>query len=206
MSNSPRSIWRTHDTCITFGADFLGTWNSPVSQNVGYGEMRQGRPGQRGKLVQVEPRMSQTGANADEWVAIKPGTEGVLALGLAHVILQEKLAAGDAAGRAGAADRRLVRRTCRLTRPRKSKRRTGVAKATHRAARDASLRRHGPAVAIIGGAPLAHTNGLFNALAVNALNALVGSMDEPGGICLHAPAYDRGNSRQPSQTDRQTCG
>ena len=59
---------------ISFGADFLGTWNSPVAQNIGYGEMRQGRPGIRGKFVQVEYRMSQTGANADEWVAVKPGT------------------------------------------------------------------------------------------------------------------------------------
>src|SRR5262249_9484595 len=56
---------------ISFGADFLGTWNSPVSQNVGYGQMRQGRPGIRGKFVQVEYRMSQTGANADEWVPVK---------------------------------------------------------------------------------------------------------------------------------------
>src|SRR6185436_10177107 len=41
---------------------------------------------------------------------------------------------------------------------------------------------HAPAVAIIGGAPLAHTNGTFQAVAVNALNALVGSVEKPGGI------------------------
>jgi molybdopterin-containing oxidoreductase family iron-sulfur binding subunit len=76
---------------ISFGADFLGTWNSPVAQSVGYGEMRQGRPGSRGKFIQVEQRMSQTGANADEWIAPRPGTEGVMALGLAHVVLKEKL-------------------------------------------------------------------------------------------------------------------
>ena len=45
----------------------------------------------RGAFVQVESRMSLTGANADEWVPVKPGTEGVLALGLAHVILANKL-------------------------------------------------------------------------------------------------------------------
>src|SRR3989442_3076089 len=39
---------------ISFGADFLGTWNSPVAQNVAYGQMRQGRPGIRGKFVQIE--------------------------------------------------------------------------------------------------------------------------------------------------------
>src|SRR5262249_21309905 len=72
---------------IVFGADLLGTWNSPVAQNAAYGAMRQGRPGVRGKLVQVESRMSATGACADEWIPAKPGTEAVLALGLPHVIL-----------------------------------------------------------------------------------------------------------------------
>src|SRR5882672_4625270 len=87
---------------LAFGADFLGTWNSPVSQNHGYGLMRQGRPGIRGAFVQVESRMTQTGANADEWVPAKPGTEGILALGLANVIMSAKLRPADAAGRAGA--------------------------------------------------------------------------------------------------------
>src|SRR5205814_5030675 len=83
---------------LSFGADFLGTWNAAVPQSVGYGEMRQGNPGQRGKFVQVEARMSQTGANADEWIPVNPGTEGFLALGMAHVILKSKLRHGDEAG------------------------------------------------------------------------------------------------------------
>ena len=43
-----------------------------MAQSAAYGEMRQGRPAMRGKFVQVEPRMSQTGANADEWVPVSP--------------------------------------------------------------------------------------------------------------------------------------
>src|SRR5262245_59532677 len=88
---------------LSFGADFLGTWNSPVSQAESYGAMRQGRCGVRGSFDQVESRMSQTGANADEWVPAKPGTEGAVALGLAHVIMSEKLRPAAAGGRAGAA-------------------------------------------------------------------------------------------------------
>src|SRR5687767_4502076 len=88
---------------LSFGADFLGTWGSPVSQNFGYGAMRQDRPGIRGSFVQVEARMSQTGASADEWVPVRPGTEGVLALGLANVIIGAKLRPTDGGGaRAGA--------------------------------------------------------------------------------------------------------
>ena len=165
---------------ISFGADFLGTWNSPVSQNVAYGAMRQGRPGIRAKFVQVEPRMSQTGANADEWVAIRPGMEGVLALGLAHVIIQEKLRPA-AAARAGAEVIDGWSEGLPGYSPEDVEKRTGVTAArVVRLARE--LAEHGPAVALVGGAPLAHTNGLFHALAVNALNALLGTVGEPGGI------------------------
>ena len=72
---------------LSFGADYLGTWLSPVHYSLAYGHMRQGRKGQRGKCVQVEPRMSLTGASADEWVHARPGTEGLLALSIAHVIV-----------------------------------------------------------------------------------------------------------------------
>src|SRR5262245_43583294 len=164
---------------IAFGADFLGTWNSPVAQAVDYGAMRQGHPQTRGKLVQVEPRMSLTGANADEWVPAKPGTEGVVALGLAHVILKNKLRAGDGGGAAGHIEGwsgGLSDYT-----PERVEQITGVpAKRIDRLAREAA--EFAPALAIVGGAPLAQTNGLFTALAVNALNALLGTVEQPGGM------------------------
>jgi menaquinone reductase, molybdopterin-binding-like subunit len=165
---------------LAFGADVLGTWNSPVAQNAGYGRMRQGTPQVRGKFVQVESRMSLTGASADEWVPAKPGTEGVLALGLAHVILADKLRPSDAAGRAGAA---VDGWSGGLTAyaPAQVETITGVsAKRIERLAHE--LVQFHPAVAVIGGAPLAQTNGLFQAVAVNALNALLGSVEQPGGI------------------------
>ncbi len=165
---------------ISFGADFLGTWNSPVSQNHSYGEMRQGRTEQRGKFVQVEPHMSQTGANADEWVYAKPGTEGWLALGLAHVMISERLRPAQAAGNAGALIEGWSEGLPDYT-PEKVERITGVESGRiQRLARGSAA--HSPAVAVIGGAPLAHTNGFSNALAVNALNALLGSVEKPGGI------------------------
>jgi len=164
---------------ISFGADFLGTWNSPVAQSAAYGAMRQGRTGMRGAFAQVESRMSLTGANADEWVPVKPGTEGVLALGLAHVILANKLRPADA-GRPGAAIDGWSAGLPDYT-PARVEQITGVAATkVERLAR--RLVEFQPAVAFIGGAPLAHTNGLFHALAVNALNGLLGSVGQPGGV------------------------
>jgi anaerobic selenocysteine-containing dehydrogenase len=165
---------------LSFGADFLGTWNSPTSQGHGYGLMRQGRPGIRGMFVQVESRMSQTGANADQWVPVKPGTEGVLALGLANVIMGAKLRPAGAGGRAGALIEGWSSGLSSFT-PEQVEAITGVtASRVERLARE--LVEISPSVAVIGGAPLAHTTGLFNALAVNALNALLGSVEQPGGV------------------------
>jgi anaerobic selenocysteine-containing dehydrogenase len=152
---------------LVFGADFLGTWNSAVAQSAAYGRMRQGRAGVRAKFVHVDARLSQTAANADEFVAIRPGTDGVLALGIARAIAAQRGSAIDPAA-------------APFT-PQEVEQRTGVAAAkVERLARE--LAANAPAVAIIGGAPLAHTNGLFNAVAVNTLNRVAGSVNQPGGL------------------------
>ena len=141
---------------ISFGADFLGTWNSPVSQTQGYAKMRRGRPGIRGTLVQIEPRMSLTGASADEWIAIRPGTESVLALGLANAIFAQPHTAMYTA--AYVAEH------------------SGVP-ASRFESLVQMLKNVQPAVAVIAGAPLAQTNGLFQADAVKILNAAMGNSD-----------------------------
>jgi len=165
---------------ISFGADFLGTWNSPVAQSLGFGHMRKGRPGQRGKFVQFEPRLSQSGASADEWIPVEPGAEGMLALSLAHVIIAEKLRLAAAAGHAGSLIEGWSLGLPDYA-PEKIAEQVGVKPETiARIAREAAA--HAPAVALIGDAATAHTNGLFNALAVNALNALLGSVGQRGGI------------------------
>jgi menaquinone reductase, molybdopterin-binding-like subunit len=159
------------DYVISFGADFLGGWNSSVAQSIGYGEMRQGRPGRRAKFVQVESRMSQTGANSDEWIACRPGMEGALALGIAHVILSEKLAPQNAGSRAGSL---IAGWSAGLPdySPEAVEKQTGVPAAViKRLAHE--ITQSGSAAAIVGGSPLAHSTGLFNGLAVNALESLV---------------------------------
>jgi anaerobic selenocysteine-containing dehydrogenase len=159
------------DYLISLGADLLGTWNSPVAQSIGYGEMRQGRPGRRGKFVQVESRMSQTGASADEWVPCRPGLEGVLALGIAHVILNDKLRPRDARSRAFAL---IAGWSDGLPdyAPDAVAKQTGVSAETiARLAREIAAAN--ASAVVIASAPLAQTNGIFNALAVNALQALL---------------------------------
>ncbi|MFA5907984.1 MAG: molybdopterin-dependent oxidoreductase [Vicinamibacterales bacterium] len=146
---------------ISFGADFLGTWNSAVAQSVAYGRMRQAGPGARPKFVHVDARLTQTAANADEFVACKPGTEGLLAMAMAAV-LNKTAGAGDYA-------------------PAKVAEKTGVpVEKIERLAREFAA--NGPSVAIVGGAPLAHTNAAFHAHAVNTLNLAANALNQSGGF------------------------
>ncbi len=77
---------------VSFGADFLGTWMSPVHFGTQYGKFRNAP---RGTLVQIEPKMTLTGSNADRWIAIRPGTEGHLALALASLLATDSKYAGN---------------------------------------------------------------------------------------------------------------
>ncbi|GBC84014.1 Menaquinone reductase, molybdopterin-binding-like subunit [bacterium HR11] len=76
---------------ISFGADFLETWLSNVRFARAFAEgIRAVRDGTRvGRFIHIEPRLSLTAANADEWIPVRPGAEAFLALAMIHVILTE---------------------------------------------------------------------------------------------------------------------
>jgi anaerobic selenocysteine-containing dehydrogenase/Fe-S-cluster-containing dehydrogenase component len=75
---------------FSFGADFLETWLSPVEYQRGYSQMAGvDDHGSKGRMVFLAPRLSLTGQNADHWVPLKAGSEAVVALAMAHVIVAE---------------------------------------------------------------------------------------------------------------------
>jgi len=75
------------DYVLSFGSGLLEGWNSPVNMFKGHSRLLK----RGGKLIQFEPRLSNTAAKSEDWIPINPGTEGALALGLAHVIVKESL-------------------------------------------------------------------------------------------------------------------
>ncbi|HEY9081412.1 molybdopterin dinucleotide binding domain-containing protein [Magnetovibrio sp.] len=74
------------NSVLSFGADFLGTWISPVKFMADYGAFRSAP---RGVLTVIEPAMTLSGANADHWVAARPGSEAAVALGVAYTLASE---------------------------------------------------------------------------------------------------------------------
>jgi molybdopterin-containing oxidoreductase family iron-sulfur binding subunit len=75
------------DILVSFGADFLETWLSPVEYAWKFKTMHELRDGAKNLFFQISPFQSLTGANADHWLACKPGSESVVALGLVRQAL-----------------------------------------------------------------------------------------------------------------------
>jgi anaerobic selenocysteine-containing dehydrogenase len=170
---------------LSFGADWLESWISPVHLGIDYGRFRQGdyRPGAnfkphsadgkpRGYIVHISPHFDGTAANADEWIFCNPGTEGLVALSIAQVIASEGL--GDAGAFGGAP-------ALANFAPERVFEQTGAdpAKVKHAAQEFAKQK---PSIAIGGGLAGAHTNGTANLSAIFALNHLVGSVNRDGGV------------------------
>ncbi len=76
---------------FSFGADFLESWLSPVEHARGFARMSgTDLDGEKGRFVFVGPRLSLTGQNADEWIPVQGGNEGLVALAMAHVIVRDE--------------------------------------------------------------------------------------------------------------------
>lgn len=141
------------DFLLSFGADYLSHWLSPVHHSIGYGNLRQGADRTRGHVTQVEARMSLSGANADQWLPAKPGSEGLIALAIARQISGAAELSGYTVKRAAAAsglEEKAIRQL-----------------ANDFAAADKPL-------AIAGGCATHASNGMANATAINILNSVAG--------------------------------
>ena len=89
--SSPAYDFENARYLLSFSSGLLESYWSPVQALNAYGQFRRGNPDRRGKLVQIEPRLSVTAIKADEWVPIQPGTEGLFALGIANMMIKEGL-------------------------------------------------------------------------------------------------------------------
>ncbi len=172
---------------LSFGADFSSTWLSPVNYSYGYGEMRQGR-GSRGKLVQIEPRMSLTGANADEWVPARPGTENALALAISYAILEKGRYKGNDAGN--------WKELLKGHSPKKIAPLAEVSEEKIYAIADEFAMTR-PSLAIGGGNLAGYENGVDALVAVNILNHLAGNIGAKGGVIPNPESPIKGKQASP---------
>jgi hypothetical protein len=153
-------------TLLAFGAPVLEGWGQP-------GRMAARRQSLR--VVSVDSWGSPSASLADEFVPLRPGSEGVLALGLARVLLHQ----GGDESKLDAATRAKIEPFV----PRLVEARTGVeARRVEALAR--SLLARPPVVAIGGGDAARGPLRRPDEQAIALLNIVLGSVGVPGGIRL----------------------
>ena len=167
------------DLILSFGADFLGTWLSPVRYGIEFGGFR-GQPlGKRGYLAHLEPRMTINAAVADHWVPIRPGSEGLVAAALVQIIAEEGLGPPERAAQAQALASEVDVGSVAVASD------ISVEELAHLAHIFASAERP---LAIPGGALAGTEHGPEALVAVQALNLIAGTAGEPGGWALSPPS------------------
>ena len=179
---------------ISFGASLLEAGRVPVRTIMGYSTMRRGRAN-RGKLVVIDPRQGITGAKADEWIPIIPGTDAALALGMANVIIQSGMFDADFVNNYGFGFEDFIDEAGQIHtgyksyvlehyKPARVEEITGVP-ATTISRLAGEFAQNTPGLAILpakGGLLNGTIGGIYTAMAVQTLNALVGSIEKPGGV------------------------
>jgi anaerobic selenocysteine-containing dehydrogenase len=179
---------------LSFSSGWLDAHWSTEQAARAFADFRRGRPGYRPRWVHAEPRYSLTAAKADEWLPIRPSTEGTLALGIAHVIIREGLydrqfverhgyGFDDWTDRAGTRHLGFRRMVLQDYAPAKVQALTGAPEgAVFRLGREFGTQRPAIALGFDGGGSGAQST--YDRMAIHCLNALVGSIDVPGGITV----------------------
>ncbi len=72
---------------LSFGHNFIETFYSPLQGVQAYSNLRE----KEAKMAYAGSRLSITGIKSNKWVKVNPNTEGMLAIGIAQVIIRENL-------------------------------------------------------------------------------------------------------------------
>ncbi len=185
------------DYILSFGSGLLEGWGAPGRVLNAWG-LWHGNPAEKKtKIVQIESRASNTASKADQWVAARPGTEAALALGLAHVIIKERLHDSDfvnnysfgfhdwnsSDGKNHIGFEAMVLNNYS---PGKVSNITGL-KTNDIVSLARDFARAKAPIAVCGKGKGALNGSLLEFMAVLSLNALVGNINNPGGVLVQDP-------------------
>ena len=133
------------------------------------------------RLVTFDVRMSETAAQSDAWHPVRAGTDGIIALAMARVITDNRLADRDfIEERTNLSFSALKGHLSPYTLER-AERESGM-KAADIEQLAVEFATQKPSVAIFGGGVTDHVNGTQGARCVSLLNWLVGNLEKAGGL------------------------
>jgi anaerobic selenocysteine-containing dehydrogenase len=165
---------------LAFGADMIESYK-PLSRFLRkWGRLRREKPN-RTKVVVINPRYSVTAAKSDEWIPINPGTDGALAMAIANVIISEELYDKTFVLHWTAGFDLYKKLVLSQYNPKVVSKIIGIhPEVIQRIAREFAQTK--PAIALRGKESINWPDGSHISYAIFCLNALIGSIDVPGGV------------------------
>lgn len=138
-----------------------------------------------GRVVVVDPRRTGTAERADEWLAIRPGTDAALLLAMANVLFAEgRVDLGHLEGRVRGVDE--IERLCAPLTPEAVAATCGIpAETIRRLARELADAERAVVYGRIG--TCNQEFGTLASWAIEVLNVLTGNLDRPGGSMFANP-------------------
>ena len=199
--------YRNANYLLMFGVGFLEAFR-PYNNNMQvWGHIR-GRKTPKTRVTAVDVHINTTLAAADRGLMIKPGTDGALALAIAHVILTEGLWEKSFVGDFSDGENRFIAGQTVPVESFAEKWVKGLVEWWNIELKDRTpdwaapitdipadtivtvAREFGgtrPAIALFERGAHAHSNGVFNGMAIHTLNALVGAFYAKGGLGNQMP-------------------
>jgi anaerobic selenocysteine-containing dehydrogenase len=195
-------------------ARYILIWGAdPLSANrqVSYYSSAWGKAIDRAEIAVVEPRLSATAAKADEWLPVKPGQDGALAVAISHVLLTQGLWYKDFVGDFTDGVNKFVVGQEVNEEDFEEKHTNGIVKWWNLELKDKTVEwasqktglpveqikrvaiNYGKAaphaISWLGGGPCMQVRGGYTAMAVHALNGIVGAVDNVGGTLKSNKEY-----------------
>ncbi len=174
------------DYILSFGCGLLEGWGSPGRLLNAWGIWNSTENKDRVTITQVESRASNTASKADKWLAARPGTETALALGIACVIITEGLYNSEFIDNKTAGIKEFKELVLAEYTPDKVSEITGIKAEDIKSVARAYAKAKSP-VAVCGKGKGLLNGDVSEYAAVQALNALTGSINRPGGVLVNNP-------------------
>jgi anaerobic selenocysteine-containing dehydrogenase len=157
---------------LSFGAPLFDGWGTP-------GRMTALRRTKNAKFIQVESRYSRTAMQSDEWIALRPGTEKIIALNIAYVLIHKELISRQI--QSSAVDFSQFKNLCSDFNPENTSSITGIdPNIIHLVAQ--KLATSESAIVMSGADPGGGPFDFETEKAIASLNLLIGNVGKTGGI------------------------
>ncbi|MEE8335194.1 MAG: molybdopterin-dependent oxidoreductase [Candidatus Neomarinimicrobiota bacterium] len=191
IKSEPKYDLLNSDYILCLGSNILEEEGATVHFNQVISEFKDLENVTRNKLVYVGPRANITAASAHKWIPNRPDTWGTLALGIAHILIDEQFIdleyfrnnsegfadSLDSQGNEQAGFETMIRSEFH---PKLVEEITGISVADIRELAESLHQRKNPVV-LCGQEALQTPRGELHFWAVHCLNYLLGSIQRPGG-------------------------